>query len=476
MKNTKNTKSMKIAIIGAGSVVFSKNVISDLLSHDALKDCTLALMDVNAERLGVAAAMARSISATRGAAARVQACRDRKKALEGADFIINTIGVGGLPATKVDLLLPQRFGLKQTIGDTLGIGGIFRSLRSIPVVLDLCRDAEELCPHATLINYVNPMATHTLAIQRASKIRSVGLCHGVQATRGRMIALVRLAEMSKAERRAILKNYRPEEDTVPRWIEMCHDCFFDESVETLAAGINHMAAFLVFSENGKDLYPALRRAVQMPEIWNLVETTRMDLFKRLGYYFTETSGHISEYLPWFLRSDEEIRRLNLRPNCYLGTCANQDALFRSYQKRAAAGEPFIRPDEPVSLEYSTRIINAMTTNQPYVFNGNMENRNGSLITNLPAYGCVEVPCVADRTGLHPTTVGALPPQVAAMISTNMSVQELVVRAVLEEKKEYVYHAAMMDPNTGSSLTLPQIWKLVDEMIRAHGSGLPRFAR
>jgi alpha-galactosidase len=168
--------------------------------------------------------------------------------------------------------------------------------------------------------------------------------------------------------------------------------------------------------------------------------------------------------------------LNLRPNCYLGTCANQDALFRSYQKRAAAGEPFIRPDEPVSLEYSTRIINAMTTNQPYVFNGNMENRNGSLITNLPAYGCVEVPCVADRTGLHPTTVGALPPQVAAMISTNMSVQELVVRAVLEEKKEYVYHAAMMDPNTGSSLTLPQIWKLVDEMIRAHGSGLPRFAR
>ena len=465
----------KIAIIGAGSMVFSKNVLSDVLACDALKDTTFSLMDVDAERLALVGAMAESINATRKAHATVETHADRRAALDGADFVVNTIGVGGFDATKTDLLLPETFGLRQTIGDTLGIGGIFRSLRSIPVVLDMCFDIEEVCPDALLLNYTNPMAMHCLAVERATSVDVVGLCHGVRHTRARMIALARLAAMDPAESEAILADWEPTESGRMSFAELYAGCVRNETVETLCAGINHMAAFLVFRENGEDLYPLLYKARENPVI-RKIEEVRLELMSRFGYFTTETSGHIAEYLPWFLRDDGEIERLAIRPNCYIGTCEQLEVALQEYKTKAASGEPFIREDEPASIEYASRIVNAIVTNEPYVFNGSVHNDGGALIGNLPGDSCVEVPCVADALGVQPTSVGSLPPQIAAMIRTNINVQDLVVEAVLDESRDHVYHAAMLDPNAAATLTLPKIHELVDAMIDAHGQLMPAFLR
>jgi alpha-galactosidase len=465
----------RIAIIGAGSMVFSRNLISDILAHESLKDTTFSLMDVDEERLELAGAMARSISAARKAGARIEVTRDRRKALEGADYVVNTIGVGGFEATKKDLLIPERYGVRQTIGDTLGIGGIFRSLRSIPVVLDMCRDIEQVCPDALLLTYTNPMATHCLAIERATKVRHVGLCHGVRYTRGRMIMLARLVEMGPDRAAEILAPWDPHEGTRNRFTEFFHECVLDREVQAVCAGINHMAAFLVFRRDGQDLYPLLRAAYEDERI-RKIEYVRLELMMRFGYFMTETCGHISEYLPWFLKNEQEIQRVRLRPNCYLLTCEGLERTFQEYKRRARCGEPFVEPDEPVSIEYASRIIHAIQTDQAYVFNGNQHNRGGALISNLPGDSCVEVPTVASGLGLMPTSMGDLPPQLAAMMTSNISVQDLVVRSVLEENRRHVYHAAYMDPNTAATLTLPEIDALVDEMIAAHGNLMPSFLR
>jgi alpha-galactosidase len=476
----------KIAIIGAGSMVFSMNVIADILAHDALKDAHFALMDIDPERLAVAEAMAKSVNTTRGASATVEATADRRAAIDGADYVINTVGVGGFEATKTDFDVPDRFGVRQVIGDTLGIGGIFRSLRSIPVVLGICRDIEELAPDAQLLTYTNPMATHVLAIARATRVKAVGLCHGVRYTRGRMIMLAAMAEMSPAEIDALLNDYDPHEPHGTAFSKFHHSFAVDEhpEVETLCAGINHMAAFLTFrrstgsrpdGRNSEDLYPLLHKAYESPAIRQL-EEVRLDLFKRLGYFFTETSGHISEYLPWYLHSDDEVRRLGLRPGAYIRTCEELEQTFRDCKRKAEAGEPFIQPDRPVSIEYCSRIINAMETGEPFKFNGNIHNRGGELITNLPGDCCVEVECVADGDGIRPTWSGELPPQCAAMMRTNINVQDLIVRAILEERRDHVYHAAMFDPNTAATLTLPRIHELVDAMITAHGDLMPDFLK
>jgi len=462
----------KIAIIGAGSMVFCKNLISDILSFPALKDSTFALMDIDADRLRVAHAMAESISATRNANATIEVHSGRHEALAGADYVVNTIGVGGFEATKTDFNVPDRFGLRQTIADTLGVGGIFRSLRSIPVVLDMCRQIETLCPDALLLNYTNPMAMHCLAVQRATEVKVVGLCHGVRYTRGRMIMLARLAEMHADKAAAILNDYEPTESGQSGFMRFYHECVADQNVQTLCAGINHMAAFLVFRENGRDLYPLLHRAYENDALRKL-EPVRLELMARFGYFMTETSGHIAEYLPWFLRNDDEIARLALRPGAYIGTCEALEQQFQQYKANADTRKPFIQPDEPTSIEYASRILNAIETDRPFIFNGNVYNQGGTLLSNLPADCCVEVPCVADGAGIRPTRVGELPPQIAAMIRTNVNVQDLVVRAVLEGKREHVYHAAMMDPNTAATLTLPQIEQLVDAMFDAH-SDLLRF--
>lgn len=465
----------KIAIIGAGSMVFSRNVIADILAFDSLKDTTFSLMDVDEDRLQLAGAMGRSIAATRKAQARIELHCDRRRALDGADFVINTIGVGGFDATKKDLLIPEKYGVRQTIGDTLGIGGIFRSLRSLPVVVDMCRDIERVCPDALLLTYTNPMATHCLAIERASRVRHVGLCHGVRYTRGRMILLARLVEMGPERAGEILAPWDPHEAGSNRFSEFFHECVNDTEVQAVCAGINHMAAYLVFRRNGQDLYPLLRQACTDERI-RKIEPVRLELMARFGYFMTETSGHISEYLPWFLKDAQEVRRVSLRPNCYLRTCEDLDATLREYKRKAAAGEPFIAADEPVSIEYASRIINAIQTNQPYVFNGNVHNRSGALIGNLAGDACVEVPCVANGLGVSPMSMGQLPAQLAAMMQSNISVQDLVVRAVLEQNRDYVYQAAYVDPNTAATLTLPKIAELVDEMIAAHGDLMPSYLR
>jgi len=466
----------KIAIIGAGSMVFSRNLISDILAFDALKDTTFALMDVDPDRLSIAEAMARSVARTRGADAKVIATADRREAIAGADYVINTIGVGGFEATRTDLLVPDKYGVRQVISDTLCIGGIFRTLRSLPVVLEMARDIRELAPDAQMITYTNPMATHVLGVARAGGVRVVGLCHGVRYTRGRMILLAKLAEMPKAEAMKILSaRVSPHEPGGTDFARFFHDCALDETYEAMCAGINHMAAFLVFRKDGRDAYPLLHQAARDDDIRNL-ERVRLELMERFGYFMTETSGHISEYLPWFLKSDAEIERLALRPNAYLHTCEDLEATAREYRRKADAGEPFIRPDEPVSIEYASRIINAVETNRPYVFNGNVHNRGGALISNLPGDSCVEVPCVADAMGIHPTAVGDLPPQIAALIRTNVNVQDLTVRAIMDRSRDHVYHAAMLDPNTAATLTLPKIHDLVDEMIAAHGDLMPHYLR
>jgi len=467
----------RIAIIGAGSMVFSRNVIADILAWDALQDSHFALMDVDEERLRVAGAMAQSIIATRGASATVETTLDRRVAVAGADYVINTVGVGGFAATQTDFGVPEQFGVRQVIADTLGIGGIFRSLRSIPVVLEMCRDIEELAPDAQLLTYTNPMATHVLAITRATQVKVIGLCHGVRYTRGRMIMLATLAEMDPAELDELLHGYDPHEPHGTRFAAFHHSFAHDEhpEVETLAAGINHMAAFLTFRRDGEDLYPLLDKACENPAIRQL-EEVRLDLYKRLGYFFTETSGHISEYLPWYLHSDDEIRRVRLRPRAYLRTCENLEQTFAEYQRKLETGEPFVEPGAPLSIEYASRIINAMETGEPYEFNGNLHNRGGELISNLPGDCCVEVRCVADHDGIRPNWSGELPPQCAAMVRTNINVQDLVVQAVLEENRNHVYHAAMFDPNTAATLTLPKIYELVDAMIEAHGELMPAFLR
>ncbi len=466
----------KIAILGAGSMVFSRNLISDILSFDALKGVRFALMDIDAERLRVAGAMAESINRSRGADAEILATADRAEAIADADYVINTIGVGGFQATLTDFDVPERFGLRQVIADTLGIGGIFRALRSVPVLLEIVGQIERLAPRALLVNYANPLAMHVLAVARASRVRVIGLCHGVRHTRGRMIMLARLVELGPAKAAEILSaRGSDDEPSGTGFMDFYHRCTLDETVQTLCAGINHMAAFLTFRRGGEDLYPLLRKAYE-DERLRRIEPVRLELMARLGFFMTETSGHISEYLPWFLRSDAEIRRLSLRPRAYVGTCQRLDETFAAYQRKAAAGEPFIAADEPVSIEYASRILNAIETNTPYVFNGNVHNRGGALIPNLPGDCCVEVPCLADGLGVHPTAVGELPPQIAAMIRTNVNVQDLTVRAILQRKRAHVLHAAMLDPNTAATLSLPEIHELVDEMIRAHGELIPQYLR
>jgi alpha-galactosidase len=326
-----------------------------------------------------------------------------------------------------------------------------------------------------LLTYTNPMATHCLAIERATKVRHVGLCHGVRYTRGRMIMLARLAEMGPDKASEILAPWDPHEGSRNRFSEFFHECVEDTEVQAVCAGINHMAAYLVFRRKGQDLYPLLRQAYADERI-RKIEHVRLELMMRFGYFMTETCGHISEYLPWFLKDEQEIQRVRLRPNCYIQTCQDLEKTFQEYKRKAQAGEPFIRPDEPVSIEYASRIVHAIQTNQPYVFNGNQHNRSGALISNLPGDCCVEVPIVANGLGLLPTAMGALPAQLAAMMTSNISVQDLVVRAVLEQNRQHVYHAAYMDPNAAASLTLPKIEELVDEMIAAHGELMPAFLR
>jgi alpha-galactosidase len=470
----------KITMIGAGSTVFAKNLMGDILSFPALQDVTLSLFDIDSERLRTSEIVARKTAAALGANPTIEVTTDRRQALAGAKYAISMIQVGGYkPATVVDFEIPKKYGLRQTIADTLGIGGIMRGLRTIPVLLDICRDMEELCPDVTFLQYVNPMVMNCWAISRASSIKTVGLCHSVQGTAGELARDI----------------------NVP----------LDE-INYICAGINHMAFYLRFERNGEDLYPKIRQVLEDGRVPQ-GNRVRYEMCKRLGYFVTESSEHFSEYVPWFIKRDRPdlIEEFNIPLDEYITRCERQieewqgmrvaledpdpDSLTRYEQARieqrlarleqtdperaatlrayharrlAEEGEQKVRR----SNEYGSLIIHSMETGENRVIYGNVPNQG--IIDNLPHGVPVEVPVLVDKNGLQPTKIGALPPHLAALMQTNINVQALTVEAALTGKREYIYHAAMLDPHTAAELSLDQIWHLVDDLIEAHGDWLPKY--
>jgi alpha-galactosidase len=423
----------KIAFIGAGSVVFSKQLMSDFLRHHELADATIALMDLDGNRLAVAKRMGEGFVRQFAPKARIEATLDRREAIRGADYVICMVQVGMHEATLRDFDIPRKYGLQQTIGDTLGVGGIFRALRTIPVVRGILEDMEEVAPGAVLLNYTNPMAMLCLAAFRTSMIPTVGLCHSVQHTSQQLASYAGV----------------PYQD-----------------VSYKVAGINHMAWFLEFKYRDQDAYPLLRRAMG-DEALRVKDPVRFEMLRRLGYFVTESSEHFSEYVPYFIPHPGEIDRFAVPIDEYI---RRSEANLREFDQIRRLIEEGGSPEVEEGVEYASGIILAMETGRPYVFNGNVSNRG--LITNLPADACVEVPCLIDKNGVQPTVVGDLPPQLAALNRTNINVQQLTVEAALSGKREHVYHAVMLDPLAAASLTLDQIWALCDELIDAHGDLLP----
>ena len=435
----------KIAFIGAGSTVFAKNLLADILSFPELAGSTISLMDINPERLRTSEIVAHKVADFFGAKPTIQATLDRRSALDGADYAISMFQVGGYkPSTVVDFEIPKKYGIQQTIADTLGIGGIMRGLRTIPVFLDICKDMQELCPEVMFLQYVNPMAMNTWAISRASQIKTVGLCHSVQGTAEAL-----------------------SEDIGVPYNEINYIC----------AGINHMAFYLRFERNGKDLYPELRRVAEEKSYGRryrgLSDHVRYEVLRRTGYFVTESSEHFSEYVPWFIKPNRSdlIEQYEIPIDEYLRRCEDQIAEWESDKAALERGELDEQRYER-SQEYGSLIIHSVETGQPRVVYGNVPNHG--LIDNLPQGCCVEVPCLVDKNGLQPTTIGALPPQLAALMQTNINVQSLVVEAALTGKREHIYHAAMLDPHTAAELSLDQIWSLVDELLATHGEMMPQY--
>ena len=429
----------KIVLVGAGSTVFAKNIIGDVLSYPELQNSTISLFDINPERLKTSEIVARKLAESAGATdAVIETSLDRRTALKDADYVITMIQVGGYkPGTVIDFEIPKKYGLRQTIADTLGIGGIFRGLRTIPVLLDVVRDMEDVCPDALLLNYVNPMAMNCWAISRVSDLPTVGLCHSVQGTAGQLA----------------------DDLGIPV-----------EEITYLAAGINHYAFYLRFERDGEDLYPKLQQIAaegKEPD-WNKV---RYEMLRRTGYFVTESSEHFAEYGPWFIKRDRPdlIEQFNIPLDEYIRRCENQIAKWSGLRDTYEGAEPVIHER---SHEYASQIILAHQTGTPAVIYGNVPNRG--LISNLPQGICVEVPVLVDRVGFQPTAIGELPPHLAAMMQTNINVQALTVEAAITGKREHIYHAAMLDPHTSAELSLDQIWHLVDDLIEAHGEWLPAY--
>jgi alpha-galactosidase len=468
----------KITFIGAGSTVFARNLLNDIFSFPELGGSTISLFDIDSERLKTSEIVAHNVAQAAEAHPTIEVTTDRRRALDGADYAICMIQVGGYkPSTVIDFEIPKKYGLRQTIADTLGIGGIMRGLRTIPVLLDMCRDMEDLCPDVTFLQYVNPMAMNCWAINSASKIKTVGLCHSVQGTAG----------------------------------ELARDIDIPlEQINYISAGINHMAFYLKFERDGENLYPRIQQVAQEGRVpdWNRV---RYELFQRVGYFVTESSEHFSEYTPWFIKRDRPdlIEQFNIPLDEYITRCELQiadwegmrvaledpdpQAAVRYEQERRAARLQRIAKKDPKRAEemrrmweqddqnhakrhtgeYGSLIIHSIETGEPRVIYGNVPNHG--LIENLPAGCCVEVPVLVDKSGLQPTRIGALPPHLAAMMQTNINVQGLTVQAALTRKREHIYHAAMLDPHTAAELSLDQIWSLVDDLMEAHEEWLPKYS-
>lgn len=448
-------KTPRITFIGAGSTVFMKNVIGDVLQMPEISDCQIALMDIDGKRLEESAIVARRMIDTLKTGATVTTYTDQKEALEGADFVIVTFQIGGYdPCTVTDFEIPKKFGLRQTIADTLGVGGIMRGVRTVPHLWLICEDMRAVCPDALLIQYVNPMAINMLAINRKyPDIKNVGLCHSVRWTAWGLSSDL----------------------GIPM-----------DRVSYLSAGINHIAFFLKFEEileNGevRDLYPDLKRGYAEGHLprdesqpnRGCVDKVRYEMMKRLGYFVTESSEHFSEYTPWFIKRDRPdlIKKFEIPLDEYPRRCRNQMETWNSEIEDLKGNAPlkFKR-----SFEYAPDIIRAQWTGNPAVIYGNV--MNDGLIDNLPKDCVVEVPCLVDRNGLRPTRVGQLPQQLAAVMQSSVTVQQLTVEALMTENPEHLYHAAMMDPHTGAELDLDQIWNLMDELRMGHGEWLPTWAQ
>lgn len=476
----------KVTFIGAGSTVFSRNLLQDLFTFPELHNSTIHLMDIDADRLRDSEIVAHRVADAANANATILTTTDRREAITGADYVINMIQVGGYkPSTVIDFEIPKKYGLRQTIGDTLGIGGIMRGLRTIPILVGIAKDMEELAPNALLLNYSNPMAMLCMSVNRATSVRNVGLCHSVFGTAHELATVL----------------------DIP-----------GNEIDYLCAGINHMAFYLTFEHKGQDLYPRLKALANADEVPTF-ERTRFEILKQFGYFVTESSEHFAEYTPWFIKEgrDDLIDYFNVPLDEYPARCIDQIAdwsemreallsedagamdryeesrrgkiwggterrlamMRKQKPEQADALEELIRNhrgDRGVnghSGEYGTLIIHSMETGQPRVVYGNVNN--GGVIDNLPATAAVEVPCLVDKNGVQPTKIGALPPQLAAMMQTNINVQELTVQAALTGKREHIYHAAMLDPHTAAELDLRQIRNLVDDLLEAHGDIMPSYS-
>lgn len=434
----------KVCLIGAGSTVFMKNLVGDILLNGIFADCEIALHDIDEARLKTSGIVAAKIADALSVSPKLAATTDRREALKGADFVIVMIQVAGYkPGTVIDFEIPKKYGLRQTIADTLGVGGIMRGLRTVPVLLDIANDMRELCPKALMLQYVNPMAINCWALAKlAPDIAHVGLCHSVQGTA-----------------------FELAQDLGENYKDIRYEC----------AGINHMAFYSRLEKvhaDGRveDLYPRLKQiAAEGRE--PATNKVRYEILRRTGHFVTESSEHFAEYVPWFIKRDRPdlIEKFNIPLDEYIRRCEEQITAWDA-QERELVGANSI--EVKFSGEYGARIMRAVVTGKPTTINGNVANRG--LIDNLPDGACVEVPCRIDAKGVTPMAVGKIAPHLAALMQTNINVQALTVEALTTGKREHIYHAAMLDPHTAAELSLDRIWNLVDDLIEAHGDWLPRF--
>ncbi|TXK81001.1 alpha-glucosidase/alpha-galactosidase [Paenibacillus sp. N3.4] len=429
----------KITFLGAGSTVFAKNVLGDCLLTPALQGFEIALFDIDHERLQDSANMLNNIKKTSGSTSIVKAYTDRKEALRGAKYVVNAIQVGGYdPCTITDFEIPKKYGLRQTIADTIGIGGIFRNLRTIPVMLDFAADVREMCPNALFLNYTNPMAVLTNVMNTYGGVRTVGLCHSVQAC-------------------------------IPHLFD--HLGIDQEGVKAQIAGINHMAWLLEVSKDGVDLYPEIKKRAAEKQKEKHHDMVRFELMFKFGHYITESSEHSAEYHPYFIKRNypELIERFNIPLDEYPRRCIEQISKWKQMREDLVNDANLTHKR---SHEYASYIFEAIETDIPFKIGGNVMNTG--LITNLPREACVEVPCLVDRNGVTPTYVGDLPPQLAALNRTNINTQLLTIEAAITRKREHIYHAAMLDPHTSAELSMDDIVAMCDELIEAHGKWLPEY--
>ncbi|MFY0780527.1 alpha-glucosidase/alpha-galactosidase [Peribacillus simplex] len=430
----------KITFIGAGSTIFTKNVLGDCMLSPALQDFEFALFDIDSDRLSESGVLLNALKRTLNAGVTIKTYTDRKEALHGAKYVINAIQVGGYkPSTVIDFDIPKKYGLRQTIADTIGIGGLFRALRTIPVMLEVAKDIEEVCPDAWLLNYTNPMATITGAVSRHTNVKMVGLCHSVQ----------------------VCTNDLLKDLDIPY-----------ENIDERIAGINHMAWLLEIKSNGKDLYPEIKKRAKEKQKSKHHDMVRYELMDKFGYYVTESSEHNSEYHPFFIKGKypELIDRFNIPLDEYPRRCEEQITNWLRTKEELMNDQNLTHER---SKEYGSRIIEAMETNEPFVFGGNVLN-TGGLISNLPEKAVVEVPCIANRNGITPAYVGELPEQLAALNRSNINTQLLTIEAAMTKLTDKIYQAAMLDPHTAAELSMDDIISMCDDLIEAHGEVLPEY--